>query len=114
MSGINSLLNNSLFGMQSAMVNFNRSASRVASIGSETPVDNSGIAVESSELPVPAVSPLASVGTASTAYVASAESYAEDLVNMHIAKNVYQMGIAAYKVANEMSEELISMVQREG
>lgn len=113
MSGINSIMNFSLAGMQNAMVNFNKSANRIAAIGNEVPV--AGInEVDTPELPVPAVSNLASVGTASTAYVASDEIYAGELVNMHIAKNVYQMGIAAYKVASEMSEELVSMVQRDG
>lgn len=113
MSGIDSLINNSLFGMQNAMVNFNKSANRIVAVGSEAPVENVS-SVDNSEVPVPAVSNIASVGTASTAYVASEEIYAGELVNMHIAKNVYQMGIAAYKVASEMSDEVVSMIHREG
>ena len=114
MSGIGSIMNYSLSGMQRASVRFTQSANRIVSAGTEISAVENVAPIENTDTqPVTPISSISRSDVDSTAYLASGDVYADEAVEMQLAKFSFKAGIAAYKVADEMSQELLSMVNKE-
>lgn len=99
-------------GMHNALVSFNKSAQAISNVLAVEPVSSYEYQneVETPEIPVNPVSVMSGVNDVSNAFVANEGVLEQEAVNMQIASSVYKAGIAAYKTANEMTDELLSIV----
>ncbi|MCQ2914986.1 MAG: hypothetical protein MJ247_07320 [Alphaproteobacteria bacterium] len=98
-------------GMHNAVVSFNRSAQNIASVMAVEPVSyNNQDNYETPEIPVNQISAMSGVNDVPNAFVANETILEQEAVNMQIASSVFKAGIAAYKTANEMNDELLSIV----